>query len=114
MTTKTSEKNDENTSKKGVEGFLKRQYQARQTRMEKEQLLAQGNTQNTTNNKPSAKKTRATKPKEFNFASNKQLNSEKKDQKNDQKETKDDVYISDTTYGDALNYLHAELHKIDL
>jgi len=138
--TKITEKNEVISTKKGMDSFIKRQIQARQTKKEKEQLLAQGNTQhrvilnakseknekmnekNEKNNAKtdkiedsSAKKTKITQPKEFNFNSNRQTNSEKKSEKKEEILRKnEEIYISDVSYGDALNFLHAELHKLKL
>lgn len=99
-----------------MDTFLKRQVQARQAKKEKEQLLAQGVTQSGASKKKledsSAKKTRVTQPKEFQFASNRGNASDKKVEKKEEKI--EEIYISDVTYGDALNYLHAELHKLQL
>lgn len=104
MATKGSEKGEEKDSgKKGVENFLKRQYQARQAKKEREDLLASGNTQS---GKYGTAKKRIGGIDQ-NYGSARVTNSEKKARN-------DEIYISDVSYGDAMNYLHNELHKLQL
>ena len=54
-----------------------------------------------------------TRPKEFNLTKG-SSGSEQKLKTLEKDEAKVEVYIQDVTYGDALNYLHDELHKLKL
>jgi len=54
-----------------------------------------------------------TKPKEFNLTKG-SSGSEQKLKTLEKNDIKVDVFIQDVTYGDALNYLHDELHKFKL
>lgn len=101
---KSEKKNDAENSKensKGVNTFIKRQAMARQAKIEKERILAKGTTQNS-----ASKKNLKTKEKKENWGSER-----KKTEEND---FKTEIYISEVSYGDALNYLHDELHKMHI
>lgn len=89
---------------KGVDSFIKRQAMARKAKIEKERILAKGTTQNSA----SKKNLKTPKEKTENWASErKKINTEENEMRNE-------IYVSDVTYGDALNYLHDELHKMHI
>jgi hypothetical protein len=95
---------------------LKRQIQARQAKEEREILLSQGNTQHV--NSMQGKKERITIPKEFNFAKNSSQNisNANTEKRSILEKEVDESFgrLSEFTYGEAINFLHERLVRLEI